>query len=85
MYHRTFCSAVFTTQRQWKRHTRIHLRFTCNRCQERFEDNAALRAHIATHFSQTATQTGTTGAAIAEKVLTPTKHRHRPRLSTGLQ
>ena len=81
MHHCTFCAAVFTTRRQWKRHSRIHLRFTCNRCQERFEDNEALRAHIATHFNQSATQTGAAGAAIAEKVLTPTKHRRRPRLS----
>ena len=81
MHHCTFCTAVFTTRRQWKRHTSIHLRFTCNRCQERFEDNEALRTHIAMHFNQTATQTGAAGAAIAEKVLTPTKHRRRTRLS----
>ena len=43
--------------------------------------NLFLRAHIATHFAKTSTQKGAAGAAIAEKVSTPSMLKNRPRLS----
>ena len=75
MYRCEHCSAVFTTRRQWRRHSQVHWRFACRKCGHNCTDYAALQQHLAEHLATTSTQTGPSGASLAAKVLTPSKHR----------
>ena len=75
MYRCEDCSAVLTTKRQWRRHSRGHTRFACRKCGQNCTDYPALQQQLAEHLSTTATQTGPAGSLLATRVLTPSKHR----------
>ena len=75
MYRCEDCSAVFTTKRQWRRHSRVHTRFACRKCGQNCTDYPTLQQHLTEHLATTATQTGPTGSSLATRVLTPSKHR----------
>ena len=70
MYHCEYCTAVFTTRRQWRRHTRVHFRFFCRKCEYLCTNYATHCRALSYHFYTDRLSE----ASLATRALTPSKH-----------
>ena len=72
----TSCEATFTQLRRLRRHQRVHRRFQCRHCTEKFSSRQARDDHLSKHVQSVGTQTDHQ-AKLRCRLLTPTIHRRK--------